>query len=102
MPNATARSARSAPPPLPGPARPPLFPQVLSIVQVTFPAHQRGRAFAAFGLAQGAASFSGIVLGGLLVQANVLGLGWRPIFLVNLPVGVLALAAGWALVPESR
>jgi EmrB/QacA subfamily drug resistance transporter len=79
-----------------------LFPQVLAIVQVTFPAHQRGRAFAAFGLAQGAASFSGIVLGGLLVRADLFGLGWRPIFLVNLPVGVLALAAGWALVPESR
>jgi EmrB/QacA subfamily drug resistance transporter len=79
-----------------------MFPQVLSIIQVTFPAHERGRAFAAYGVVQGAASFSGIVLGGLLVQSNVLGLSWRPIFLVNLPVGVLTLAAGWRLVRESR
>ena len=79
-----------------------MFPQVLSIIQVTFPHHERGRAFAAFGVVQGAASFSGIVLGGLLVQANVLGLGWRPIFLVNLPVGLLTLVAGWRLAPESR
>jgi MFS family permease len=79
-----------------------LFPQVLSVIQVTFPAHQRGPAFAAFGAVQGAASFSGIVLGGLLAEYNVLGLGWRPIFLVNLPVGVLTLLAGWLLIPESR
>jgi EmrB/QacA subfamily drug resistance transporter len=79
-----------------------LFPQVLSIIQVTFPAHERGRAFGAYGVVAGAASFSGIVLGGLLVQTNLLGLGWRPIFLVNLPVGLAALVAGWFVVPESR
>jgi EmrB/QacA subfamily drug resistance transporter len=79
-----------------------LFPQVLSIIQVTFPPHERGRAFGAFGIVQGAASFSGIVLGGLLVEANLFGLGWRPIFLVNLPVGVLVLVAGGMLVHESR
>jgi EmrB/QacA subfamily drug resistance transporter len=79
-----------------------LFPQVLSLIQVTFPAPERGRAFAAFGVVQGAASFSGIVLGGLLVQANLFGLSWRPIFLVNLPVGILAVVAGWFLIPESR
>src|SRR5690348_13940192 len=75
-----------------------LFPQVLSIIQVTFPAAERGRAFGAYGVVAGAASFSGIVLGGVLVQTNLLGLGWRPIFLVNLPVGLAALAAGWFLV----
>jgi EmrB/QacA subfamily drug resistance transporter len=79
-----------------------MFPQVLSIIQVTFPPHERGRAFAAYGVVQGAASFSGIVLGGLLVQANLFGLGWRPIFLVNLPLGLMTVIAGWRLIPESR
>jgi EmrB/QacA subfamily drug resistance transporter len=79
-----------------------MFPQVLSIIQVTFPAHERGRAFGVYGVVQGAASFSGIVLGGLLVQSNVFGLGWRPIFLVNLPVGLLTFAGGLWLIPESR
>jgi EmrB/QacA subfamily drug resistance transporter len=79
-----------------------MFPQVLSIIQITFPPHERGRAFALYGVVSGAASFSGIVLGGLLVQANVFGLGWRPIFLVNLPVGLLTLLAGWRFAPESR
>jgi EmrB/QacA subfamily drug resistance transporter len=79
-----------------------LFPQVLSLVQVIFPPAERGRAFAVFGLAQGTASFSGIMLGGLLVEADLFGLGWRPIFLVNLPIGLVTLTAAWFLVPESR
>src|SRR5205807_2145870 len=79
-----------------------MFPQVLSIIQVTFPPEERGPAFGVYGVVQGAASFSGVVLGGLLVQADLFGLGWRPVFLVNLPMGVLTLAAGWLLIPESR
>ena len=64
-----------------------LFPQVLSLIQVTFPVHERAKAFGFFGMVVGTASFSGNVLGGLLVSANVFGLGWRPIFLINLPIG---------------
>jgi EmrB/QacA subfamily drug resistance transporter len=79
-----------------------MFPQVLSIIQVSFPPEERVRAFAIFGMAMGTASFSGNVLGGLLVEADLFGLGWRPIFLVNLPLGVLALLAGYKLIRESR
>src|SRR4051812_24697840 len=61
-----------------------LFPQVLSILQVTFAAHERAKAFGLFGTVIGTASFSGNVLGGLLVSADLFGLGWRPIFLINL------------------
>ena len=64
-----------------------MFPQVYSIIQVTFPVAERSRAFSILGMVAGVASFSGNVLGGLLVQADIFGLGWRPIFLVNLPVG---------------
>jgi EmrB/QacA subfamily drug resistance transporter len=79
-----------------------MFPQVLSIIQVSFPPAERVRAFSIFGMVMGTASFSGNVLGGLLVEADFFGLGWRPIFLVNLPVGLLALAAGGSLIHESR
>jgi len=79
-----------------------LFPQGLSIIQVSFPAHERALAFGAMGMVSGAAMFSGNILGGLLVDANLLGLGWRPIFLVNVPIGVLALLAAWPLLRESR
>jgi EmrB/QacA subfamily drug resistance transporter len=79
-----------------------MFPQVLSIIHVSFPPRERGLAFGLFGSVQGAAALAGILLGGLLVEANIYQLGWRPIFLVNLPLGVLTLLAAGRLVRESR
>ena len=79
-----------------------LFPQVLSVIQVTFPVHERAKAFGFFGTVVGTASFSGNVLGGLLVSANVFGLAWRPIFLINLPIGIFAVVAARRTIKESR
>jgi EmrB/QacA subfamily drug resistance transporter len=79
-----------------------LFPQVLSIMQVTFPPHERAKAFGLFGTVIGTASFSGNVLGGLLVSANLFGLAWRPIFLINLPIGLLTVFAASRFIHESR
>lgn len=79
-----------------------MFPQVLSIIQVTFPPWERGAAFGLMGVVMGTASFAGNVIGGLLLRADLFGLGWRPIFLVNLPVGLVALPAAWKLLRESR
>ncbi len=78
-----------------------LFPQVLSIIQVTFPPRERGTALGLFGAAIGLATISGPLAGGLLIQGNLLGLDWRPIFLVNLPIGVLAIVAATVLLRES-
>ena len=79
-----------------------LFPQVLAIMQVTFPRHERAKAFGLFGTVIGTSSFSGNVLGGLLVNGNLFGLSWRPIFLINLPVGLITAIAAAKLVKESR
>jgi MFS family permease len=79
-----------------------MVPQIFSLVQVTFPPHERGRAFAILGIVVGIASFIGNVLGGYLVSANWAGLTWRPIFFVNLPVGILSLLLAPRFVPESR
>jgi MFS family permease len=79
-----------------------LFPQVLSILQVTFPVTERAKAFGLFGTVIGTSSFSGNVLGGLLVSADIFGLGWRPIFLINLPLGLLTVLAATRFVKESR
>jgi len=59
------------------------------------------RAISAYGIVMGAAAVGGQLLGGLLIDANVAGLGWRTIFWVNVPVGVAALAAaaGWCPPP---
>ena len=79
-----------------------MFPQTLAIIQVSFPARERGVAFSLMGTVSGAAMFSGNILGGPIVGANLLGLAWRPIFLVNVPVGVLAVLAALPLLRESR
>ncbi len=77
-----------------------MTPQVLAIATVTFPPHERGQAFSLFGLSAGLASVCGPVLGGLLIDAQLFGLDWQPIFLVNIPIGIAAIIAGWFLIPR--
>ncbi|MGN6489445.1 MAG: MFS transporter [Devosia sp.] len=77
-----------------------MTPQVLAIAQVTFPPEEKGQAFSLFGLSSGLAAVAGPIVGGLLIGANLWGLDWRPIFLVNLPFGILAVVAGWFLIPR--
>ena len=79
-----------------------LFPQVLSIIQVTFPQRERAKAFGLFGTVIGMSSFSGNALGGVLVSANLLHLSWRPIFLINLPLGLVTVLAATKFMKESR
>jgi EmrB/QacA subfamily drug resistance transporter len=79
-----------------------MVPQVLALITATFPAPERSRALAWFGVTMGLAFVSGQILGGLLLQADVLGLGWRAIFLVNVPVGAAALIAAALVVPQAR
>ena len=79
-----------------------MFPQILSVIQVTFPPRERATAFGMFGATIGLATITGPLVGGLLIQADLFGLQWRPIFLVNVPIGVLALAAAARYLIESR
>ena len=79
-----------------------MVPQVLALITATFPAPQRPRALAWFGVTMGLAFVSGQILGGLLLQADVFGLGWRAIFLVNVPVGAATLTAAALVVPRTR
>lgn len=79
-----------------------MMPQVLSIIQVEFGRGERPRAFGLQGLVQGLAAIAGQIVGGGLIAVDVLGLGWRSVFLVNVPVGLTALAAAGRVVPGSR
>jgi len=79
-----------------------MFPQVLSVIQVAFPPRQRGAAFGIFGATIGLATITGPLVGGLLIEADLLGLEWRPIFLVNVPIGIGALVAAALYLGESR
>ncbi len=79
-----------------------LSPQVLSIVGVTYDGEARLKALSAYGLVMGLAAVGGQLIGGALVQLDVLGLDWRACFLINVPIGLAALALTPSLVPESR
>lgn len=77
-------------------------PAVLALIHAVFPPAVRGRAFAWYGVTAGVASALGPVLGGLLIALNVAGLQWRPVFLLNVPVGLAALAAATRVLPARR
>lgn len=79
-----------------------LMPNVLSLIGVLYAGVDRARALAAYGMTMGLAAVSGQLIGGLLVQADIAGAGWRSVFLINIPVGALALALTPRIVPESR
>lgn len=67
-----------------------LFPQVYTLIRVGFEGHARQRAFGLLGMTLGLAAIAGQVLGGWIVHADLFGLAWRAIFLINLPLGLLA------------
>lgn len=79
-----------------------MSPQALALLQVLFEPLERVRKLALFGLVGGLASIAGPILGGLLIKANLFGLGWRLVFLINLPVGLMALLSGWRFLPDRR
>jgi EmrB/QacA subfamily drug resistance transporter len=79
-----------------------MVPQILATIQAATSGEQRARALGRYGATGGLAAVVGQVLGGLLVSANIDHLGWRPIFLVNVPIGVAGLVLARRYVPDTR
>ena len=66
-----------------------------------FPPEDLGKAFASFGPVIGLSAVAGPLLGGVLVDADLFGLGWRVVFLINLPIGILAVVGAIRFIPRS-
>lgn len=79
-----------------------VVPQVIATLHATLSGERRHRALGLYSSAAGVAIVVGQLVGGLLVTADVAGTGWRPIFLVNVPIGAVALIAAGRYVPASR
>jgi EmrB/QacA subfamily drug resistance transporter len=79
-----------------------MTPQVLATFRAIFAAGERGKAFGIYGAMLGFASAVGLVLGGVLTEANLFGWSWRSVFFVNVPVAACALIAGLRFVPETK
>ena len=77
-------------------------PQVLAILQSAYTGKAQARAFGMYGLTMGVGAVFGQLIGGLLIKADVFGLGWRACFLINVPVGLVALALVPRALEESK
>jgi EmrB/QacA subfamily drug resistance transporter len=78
-----------------------MVPQGFGLIRELFGDEGQQKAFGVFGPVMGLAAIAGPLVGGALVNLDVLGTGWRAIFLVNVPIGLLAIAAGRRFLPRT-
>ncbi|MEU4287273.1 MFS transporter [Kribbella sp. NPDC026596] len=79
-----------------------LIPQVLATFHHTLEHERKARALALYGATSGIAAVVGQLVGGLLVSADIAGTSWRPIFLVNVPIGLVVLVVAARIVPSTH
>ncbi|MFF1443694.1 MFS transporter [Streptomyces sp. NPDC058295] len=79
-----------------------MVPQVLAMLRVEFPPEEQHKAATLFGLNFSIGGVAGPLIGGLILNADLFGLDWRPIFFVNIPIGLAALIGTFVLARESR
>jgi EmrB/QacA subfamily drug resistance transporter len=79
-----------------------LIPQGLGVIRAIFPPKERPRAFGLFGPVIGLSAVCGPIMAGALIDANLWGTGWRMIFLINGPLGLIGVAGAARYMPDSR
>lgn len=79
-----------------------MVPQGLATIHVLFSPEEKARVLGLYGATYGLASIVGQMLGGILISANLFELGWRSVFLVNLPAGLLIFGAGALFLKNTR
>ena len=79
-----------------------MVPQVMSMMQIMYKPNERTKVMGLFGMLGGMAATLGPIVGGILINADILNLDWRPIFLINLPVGIAAFIAGVKFLPDGK
>src|SRR6202046_4772337 len=79
-----------------------MMPQIMSVIQVRFDGAARARALSAYTAVLSSGFVAGQVIGGVLVSANLFGSQWRPVFLVNVPIGLAVLAVAPRSIPRDE
>jgi EmrB/QacA subfamily drug resistance transporter len=79
-----------------------LIPQGLGVIRAVFPPKETTAAFGLFGPVIGPSAVCGPIMAGALIDANLWGTGWRMIFLINVPLGLIAVAGAARYMPPSR
>lgn len=77
-----------------------MLPQGLGILKDIFDDEEQAKAFGMFGPIMGLSTVGGPILAGWLIDADYFGTGWRMIFLINIPLGLLAIVGGVLFLPE--
>lgn len=79
-----------------------MAPQILSVIQILYAPGERHRVLGLFGILGGASSILGPIVGGLILKADLFGLSWRPLFLINAPIGLTAAVLALRYLPTTR
>jgi EmrB/QacA subfamily drug resistance transporter len=79
-----------------------MMPQVMSLIQRTFVDSARARALSLYSAVIACGAVVGQVFGGVLVSANIFGAGWRPVFYVNVPIGIVLLLLAKRWLPDDN
>lgn len=79
-----------------------MVPQVRSVIQALFAPRERAAVYGIAGAVTGLAAVAGPLIGGALITGDAFGIGWRSIFMINVPIGVLLLIGAVLFIPESR
>jgi MFS family permease len=77
-----------------------MMPQIMTVIQVRFSGAARAKALSAYTAVLSSGFVAGQVIGGALVTANLFGTTWRPVFLVNVPIGIVVMSVVPRLVPR--
>ena len=77
-----------------------MIPQGFAMVKVVFPPQQLRKALIPFGPVMALATVAGPILAGWLLHLDLFGSQWRSIFLINVPIGVAAMALAWFFLPQ--
>jgi len=77
-----------------------LIPQGFGLLKEVFPKEEEGKVFASFGPVMGLSAIAAPIIAGVLIDANILSTGWRMVFLINVPVGIVAFAGALRYLPH--
>jgi EmrB/QacA subfamily drug resistance transporter len=77
-----------------------VLPHVIGFIRDVFPPEELGKAFAIFGPVFGLGGILGPIIGGFLIDGDIASTGWRAVFLVNIPIGIINIALAWRYLPK--
>jgi len=77
-----------------------LIPQGFGLIKEVFPEEEMGKVFGSFGPVMGLSAIAAPILAGVLIDADFLGTGWRMVFLINVPIGIVAFAGALRYLPR--